>query len=140
MKIGIVSGYFNPVHLGHIEYINAAKNLCDKLIVIVNNDHQIKLKQSKPFMDERHRCFIMNSIKGVETAMISIDTDKSVCKTLRYIKNLYSTDDISFFNSGDRVPTNMNSAECELCNVLDIKNIFINLPKKFSSSELLKNI
>ena len=41
-KIGIVSGYFNPIHRGHIEYINAAKQDCDYLVVIVNNDYQVK--------------------------------------------------------------------------------------------------
>jgi cytidyltransferase-like protein len=50
-KIGIVSGYFNPIHQGHIEYINAAKDECDYLVVIVNNDDQVKLKGSAVFMN-----------------------------------------------------------------------------------------
>ena len=52
MRIGIVSGYFNPVHYGHIEYINAAKQNCDKLIAVINSDYQRELKGSKEFMDE----------------------------------------------------------------------------------------
>ena len=55
MRRGIVSGYFSPLHRGHIEYIVASRLLCDHLTVIVNNDLQVKLKGSKPFMDQDHR-------------------------------------------------------------------------------------
>ena len=70
-KIGIVSGYFNPIHQGHIEYINAAKQDCDHLVVIVNNDYQVKLKGSTPFMDTRHRAFIVNSLQSVDEVFLS---------------------------------------------------------------------
>ena len=50
MKIAIVSGYFNPLHVGHLDYLETAKKISDKLIVIVNNDHQVSLKGSTPFM------------------------------------------------------------------------------------------
>ena len=62
--IGIVSGYFNPIHRGHLEYINAAKKECDFLVVIVNNDLQVKLKKSKVFMDENHRFEIVSNSCG----------------------------------------------------------------------------
>ena len=51
----IVSGYFNPIHKGHIEYFNNAKSLADELFVIVNNDHQRALKGSKEFQQEQER-------------------------------------------------------------------------------------
>ena len=54
-KAIIVSGYFNPIHKGHLEYFNNAKALCDELFVIVNNDHQRKLKGSKEFQKEDER-------------------------------------------------------------------------------------
>ena len=60
-KAIIVSGYFNPLHKGHIEYFNIAKSLGDKLIVIVNNDHQRKIKGSKEFMLEDERLLIVDS-------------------------------------------------------------------------------
>ena len=76
--IGIVSGYFNPIHRGHLEYINAAKKECDFLVVIVNNDLQVKLKKSKVFMDENHRFEIVSNLKATDSAIISIDKSPSV--------------------------------------------------------------
>jgi D-beta-D-heptose 7-phosphate kinase/D-beta-D-heptose 1-phosphate adenosyltransferase len=55
MKIACVSGYFDPIHIGHIEYFKSSKNIADKLIVIVNNDEQSKLKKGKSFMDVDER-------------------------------------------------------------------------------------
>ena len=54
-KAIIVSGYFNPLHKGHLDYFNNAKALCDELFVIVNSDHQRELKGSKPFQDEKEQ-------------------------------------------------------------------------------------
>ena len=58
----IVSGYFNPIHKGHIEYFNNAKALADKLFVIVNNDYQRALKASKEFQQEKERIFTVSNI------------------------------------------------------------------------------
>ena len=57
----IVSGYFNPIHKGHIEYFNNAKALADELFVIVNNDHQRALKGSKEFQQEQERVPVNSS-------------------------------------------------------------------------------
>jgi len=138
MIIGIVSGYFNPLHYGHIEYINEARLRCDELVVIVNNDHQVKLKGSKPFMDEIHRANIMHSIKGVDFALVSKDSDKTVCETIKYIRSIWPSDKMAFFNSGDRGGSNAESAEVLLCGQLNIEYVFIEKPKIYSSSELLK--
>lgn len=140
MKIGIVSGFFNPAHLGHLQYIEAAKQQCDLLVVIVNNDHQVKLKGSKPFMDEIHRVNIMNGIKGVDYALISKDFDKTVCETITFIREHWKDDEMLFFNSGDINLENSNTKEVNLCKELNIKYVVINLPKIYSSSILLKNL
>ncbi len=138
MTRGIVSGYFNPLHMGHLEYIHAAKVRCDYLIVIVNNDEQVKIKGSKQFMDEDHRCFIMASLRDVDRVELAIDSDKTVCATLADLRRQYPNDELLFFNSGDRVPVeNSESAERKLCKDLGIKYVAIPLPKVYSSSTLL---
>jgi len=137
--IGIVSGYFNPLHYGHIEYINAAKDNCEWLVVIVNSDYQRSLKASKEFMDENHRSKIINNLKAVNEVFISIDVDKTQCESLRYFKNKYPNEKIIFFNSGDRDKNNLETAESNICEELNIIESILELPKIYSSSELLKN-
>ena len=91
-----VSGYFDPIHVGHLEYLQLAKKLGDKLIVIINNNFQAKLKKGSTFMDEKDRMEIVAALRCVDEVFLSIDKDKSVCKSLENIKP-----DI-FANGGDR--------------------------------------
>ena len=81
----IVSGYFNPIHKGHLEYFNNAKDLADELFVIVNSDLQRALKGSKEFQKEDERLFIVQNIKAVDKAIISVDRDRTVCESIRAI-------------------------------------------------------
>jgi cytidyltransferase-like protein len=96
MKIVAVSGYFDPIHVGHLEYLRLSKKLGDKLVVIVNNNHQCVLKKGKPFIDEKDRVEIVRSLEMVDEVFLSIDDDKSVCKSLEKIKPHI------FANGGDR--------------------------------------
>ncbi len=139
-EIGIVSGYFNPLHFGHIEYINGAKEKCIRLVVVVNNDYQVKLKKSRPFMDDVHRANIMHSIKGVDFSLISHDKDSTQCETLKYLKSLWPNERMAFFNSGDRDITTVDTSEQTLCKSLDIDFILLGQPKIYSSRDLLKNL
>jgi len=91
-----VSGYFDPIHVGHLEYLQLAKKLGDNLIVIINNNLQAELKKGSTFMDEKDRMEIVAALRCVDEVFLSIDTDKSVCKSLERIKP-----DI-FANGGDR--------------------------------------
>ena len=142
VKLGIVSGYFNPIHKGHIEYINAAKDCCDYLICVVNNDDQVRLKGSKFFMDENHRLIIVKNLKSIDAALISIDQDRSISQTLNKIFELKKDSNIEFvfFNSGDAMPENSNQKEIEVCLKNNIRREFINLPKTCSSSKLKANL
>ena len=102
-KAIIVSGYFNPIHKGHLEYFNNAKAICDELFVIVNNDHQRALKGSKEFQKEDERMIIVSNIKAVDRAILSIDQDRTVCETIRMIANEYGTKyELGFANGGDQ--------------------------------------
>ena len=100
-KIIIVSGYFNPLHKGHIEYFKMAKKLGDLLYVIVNNDNQRKLKGSKEFMNQNERKIIIGELKVVDKVILSIDNDKTVCKTIENIYHEHSNKyEIVFANGG----------------------------------------
>ena len=92
-----VSGYFDPIHVGHLEFLELAKKLGDTLTVIINNNLQAELKKGSTFMDEKDRMEIVAALRCVDEVFLSIDTDKSVCKSLEYIKP-----DI-FANGGDRL-------------------------------------
>ena len=128
MKVVAISGYFDPIHVGHIEYINMAKKLGDKLVVIVNNNYQCELKKGKPFMDEKDRLSIVSNLKNVDEVFLSIDEDKTVCASLEKIKP-----DI-FANGGDR--KNYEIPESVICKKYDIKIIDGLGDKIRSSSDL----
>jgi D-beta-D-heptose 7-phosphate kinase/D-beta-D-heptose 1-phosphate adenosyltransferase len=136
-KIVIVSGYFNPVHVGHISLLERAKELGDELQVIVNNDKQVKLKGSVPFMSESDRCRIIHSMRFVDCASISCDEDKSVCDSLRILHLLYGKDyEMIFANGGDRKNAK-DIPEAKLCKELGIKMVFNVGGKKIQSSSKL---
>ena len=94
-KAIIVSGYFNPLHKGHIEYFKLAKSRGDLLFVIVNNDIQREKKGSKEFMLQDERIVIISSLKIVDEVILSIDNKSDVSKTIRYIFDNYKNLDLS---------------------------------------------
>ena len=129
-----VSGYFSPLHVGHLKLLEATRDLCSVpesyLVVIVNSDYQARLKGSMPFMNEKDRAKIVSSLWMVDSAILSIDKDGSVCKTLERLQP-----DI-FANGGDR--TRSNIPEVKTCKKLGIKMLFgIGGKKIRSSSKIL---
>ena len=133
----IVSGYFNPIHKGHIEYLNNAKTLSDVLFVIVNNDHQRALKGSAEFQEEQERVCIVSNIKSVDHCILSVDQDRTVCKTIEKIALDFGNEfDLSFANGGDQ--TNSSIPEKPICDQLGISLVDGLGDKIQSSSWLLK--
>ena len=138
MHVGIVSGYFNPIHKGHLEYINSAKKLCDHLIAIVNNDIQVELKGTKKFLDVIHRKIIIENIKSIDEVFVSIDNDLGVSESLKNIRQKYKNNKCTFYNSGDRNFENWNNKEVQVSSMYDINLVCLNQPKISSSSDILK--
>ena len=136
-KAIIVSGYFNPLHKGHLDYFNQAKALADELIVIVNNDYQRELKGSKEFQLEEERVIIVSNIKAVDRVYLSVDQDRTVCQTITKIaEELGDTHDLAFANGGDQ--NNQSIPEVPVCQKLGVTLIDGLGDKIQSSSWLLK--
>ncbi|MFT4305125.1 MAG: adenylyltransferase/cytidyltransferase family protein [Candidatus Woesearchaeota archaeon] len=135
MKRVMVSGGFDPIHIGHVRLINSAKQLGDKLIVVVNNDNWLKVKKKYAFMSEQDRIEIISNFKSVDEVILTSHEentkDMSVCNELKKIKP-----DI-FANGGDRKEGNI--PEYDVCKELNIEMAFnVGGEKLRSSSELVK--
>ena len=144
MKVVIVSGYFNPLHGGHLDMIEAAKDLGDHLMVVVNNDKAQLIKKGKVILDEGNRMRLVRSLKPVDEAILSIDEDLGQAKTLRMIRELYPNDELIFANGGDRDPSKHGLPEtetqaCEDCNITTVFGVGSHeVEKRDSSSRINK--
>jgi cytidyltransferase-like protein len=135
----IASGYFNPIHKGHIEYLNRSKALGDFLFVIVNNDYQRRMKGSKEFMSEDERLIVVSNIKAVDGAMIAIDENSRLVETsIEFIYTQMGSkfDKVIFSNGGDQTANTIG--EKDICTKLGIEMIFGLGDKIQSSSWLIK--
>ncbi len=137
-KAIIVSGYFNPLHRGHIEYFQNSKKFGDLLFVIVNNDLQREIKGSKEFQKEQERVLIIENLKMVDKCFLSIDKDRTVIETIKFIYTKFSNEfNFAFANGGDQ--NNELIPEKNICEVLGI-DLIDGLGEKIqSSSWLLKS-
>ena len=113
-----VSGFFDPVHSGHIHYFNSIKKKGYKLMVIVNNDSQVKLKKGIVNTPDEERAKIIREFRCVDYVAISIDNDLTQCKTLQ---NINPRPD--FFCTG-QYTHNVNIPEADICSSLGIKLIY----------------
>jgi cytidyltransferase-like protein len=127
-KVVAVSGYFDPLHEGHIEFFKLAKKLGDKLVVILNNDVQVGMKKGRAFMSEEGRKAVLEGLSMVDEVFVSVDEDVSVCESIKLIRP-----DI-FANGGDRFSHEI--PESKVCKDLGIE-IVDNLGKKVQSSSSL---
>ncbi|MDA8658132.1 adenylyltransferase/cytidyltransferase family protein [Flavobacteriaceae bacterium] len=134
-KAIIVSGYFNPLHKGHLELFQKAKASGDQLWVIVNSDHQRALKGSKEFMLEDERLIIVSAIEIIDKALISIDQDKTQCATLADLADKFSSEyELYFANGGDQ--NNDTISEVSVCKEKGI-GLLEGLGEKIQSSSWL---
>ena len=140
-KVVITSGYFNPVHVGHINLIREAKSLGDFLVVIVNNDRQVRVKGSKYFMPESERMQIIKAMSYVDDVFLSIDGDLPISKSLEYIAEKYKDKELIFAKGGDRNANNIPESEKLVCQKFNIQIANgVGGSKVQSSSWLLSNV
>ena len=157
MKLSVVSGGFDPLHIGHLELLERSAAIADKLFVIVNTDEFLANKKGKPFMPLRERMMIVQALKPVNLTIKSIDEDHTVCASLKFVNEMYrnkfvSGDSYSFFvnemyrnkfdkimfcNGGDRTD-GTNTPEHKLCEELGIESVYGLGDKVQSSSWLTK--
>ncbi len=118
----IVSGYFSPLHVGHLDMIEGAAALGDEVIVIVNNNLQQEIKKGKVIIDEADRLRIVNALALVDHAMIAVDEDRTVSASLAHLAATFADKNLIFANGGDRIPDFV--PEAEICTQHDIELVF----------------
>lgn len=123
MKVVIVSGFFNPLHGGHLDMIEAAALLGDKLIVVVNNDVQQVIKKGKIILNEQNRARLIGALRVVDETVIAIDEEPPVIKTLQMIAIQHPGDKLIFANGGDRDSERV-IPETDVCRDYKIKLVF----------------
>lgn len=124
MKRVIVSGYFNPLHGGHMDMIEGARNWGDYLIVIVNNDDQQLLKKGKIILDHDNRIRLMKALQDVDEVVLSVDKDPGQAQTLRKIRDMYPDDELIFANGGDRGVKTLPENEAQAAADCKIRTVF----------------
>lgn len=123
MKLVIVSGFFNPLHGGHLDMIEAAAKLGDRLLVVVNNDVQQVLKKDKIILPQENRYRLLTALRGVDEVMLAVDQDPPVIETLRIIAKTHPYDELIFANGGDRSAPEA-VPEKAVCEEYDIKMVY----------------
>jgi len=118
IKLVAVSGYFDPIHIGHIRYLAKARQLGDYLVVILSTDEQCKKKKGYVFMPYEERKEILESIAYVNLVVPNIDKDNTCAKSFDKLRpNIFA-------KGGDRTSSNMPKAELDICKKRNIKIVY----------------
>jgi cytidyltransferase-like protein len=125
-RIAIVSGYFNPIHIGHLRMIQAAGELAPHVVVIVNNDKQQLLKKGRILMTEEDRLAIVAELRCVDEAFVAVDDDSAVAQSLRQVREQHPDAELLFCNGGDRDPSQdaVPSAEALLTDEIGLQMVY----------------
>ena len=138
MSIVIVTGGFDPIHSGHIEYLRCARELGDRLFVGLNSDEWLTRKKGKPFMSCIERHIVLSSIRYVDLAFSFLDDDNSAIDAIRTVRAMAPDEPIIFANGGDRTNLNIPEMKCGIDNVEFVFGVG-GTNKKNSSSWILNN-
>jgi len=123
-RIAIVSGYFNPIHIGHLRMIKDARVLAPHLLVIVNNDRQQLLKKGRILMTEDDRHAIVAELRCVDEAFVAVDGDPTVVASLRRVRELHPHAELLFCNGGDRSPSGDPAPEVVLTEEIGLRMVY----------------
>ena len=140
-KIIILSGGFDPIHIGHVRMFRAAKEMQSKVIVGVNSDEWLSRKKGQPFMKESERIEILNSSKYIDSVINFDDSDDTACNLIKKVIELYKNDNVKIFfgNGGDR--TAETTPEIKYCKDNNIEMLWnLGGGKIQSSSDLIEQI
>jgi len=110
-KIVLVTGGFDPIHSGHIAYLQAAKKLGDVLIVGINSDEWLTRKKGRPFLPWEERATIVGGLKDITRVINFNDGDNSAKDAIRKLRTIYPNEQIVFANGGDRTKENIPEME-----------------------------
>lgn len=122
--VAIVSGYFNPIHIGHLRMVQEASRLAEHLVVIVNNDRQQLLKKGRILMTEDDRLAIVAELRCVDEAFVSVDDDPTVVASLRRVRELHPDAELLFCNGGDRSPSGDPAPEAVLEDEIGLRMVY----------------
>jgi glycerol-3-phosphate cytidylyltransferase/D-beta-D-heptose 7-phosphate kinase/D-beta-D-heptose 1-phosphate adenosyltransferase len=101
-RASIVSGYFNPLHQGHLDMFEAARERTGYLIVVVNNDEQQLLKKGRIIQDVDARTRIVRAMRVVDDVVVAVESTPHLDGTLDLVRSRYPDTDLEFCNGGDR--------------------------------------
>ena len=107
MKVVLVTGGFDPLHSGHIAYINAAKKLGDLLVIGLNSDEWLTRKKGQPFMPFDERLAVIGTNQNIDYIINFDDTDDSACSAIQAVREKFPNATIVFANGGDRTKNNI---------------------------------
>lgn len=134
-KVVLVSGGFDPLHSGHIEYFKAAKALGNILVVGVNSDAWVARKKGRAFMPSTERIAIIENLKMVDHCILFDDNDNTAIEAINNVKLMYPNSNIVFANGGDRTENNIPEMKCR-----DVEFVFgIGGEEKLNSSSWILN-
>ena len=137
-RLVLITGGFDPIHSGHIEYINEAKKLGDYLFVGLNSDDWLTRKKGKPFMPWNERHIIISNLRSVDDVFAFDDSDNTAIDAIRRIREENPEHTIVFANGGDRTKENIPEMSFEDADLEFVFGIG-GTNKMNSSSWILKN-
>ena len=113
MKVILVTGGFDPIHSGHISYLNHADHLGDHVVVGLNSDTWLERKKGRAFMTWRERMIVLDNLHMVGEVIEFDDSDDTAIDAIRKVKEKYPNDEIIFANGGDRTAANIPEMVCK---------------------------